>query len=135
MSVRNPRYISGGTIQPSRIVKMDVTKPFTVLQADAANTPLVGVSQEGSMDPPGVVGSATDAARADKTLRVHGPGEECLLEYGAAVATGDFLKPDAVGRGIPVTFGEAAGHRHAAIALEDGVLGTKGRVLVVIGTI
>jgi hypothetical protein len=132
MPLHNPRFIAGGTIDPCRFVKISTVagENFTVLQAAAATDSLFGISQEGSLDPPGVTGSADDAARANKTLRVHSDGQEALLELGDTVTQGDYLTSDNVGRGITLTMTGTTLKYYGAVALESGLVNEKIRVYV-----
>lgn len=132
MSLNSPSFIANGTILPSRFVRLDSVAPkdHAVIQSVAGSLS-IGVSQEGTRDAGGVAGAGTDAASANETIHVYGPGDVCLLEVGAAVAVGARLKSDANGKGIAVA---AAGDHYGAIALEAGAAdGVKIRVLVQIG--
>lgn len=132
MAGKNPQYIAGGTIQPSRIVKIDTgaNNNFTVLQNAAATTLGVGISQQGSRDAPGLTGSATDAARAGQHIHIYGPGEQCLLMIGTGgVTQGDLIESDASGQGV--TIGAGLGdHYYIGWALESALAGELARVYV-----
>lgn len=132
MAATSPRWIANGNIRPSRFVQPDATKDFTVLEVDTAGTDkIVGVSQAGVRRSPGVDGEDTYAAHQNELLQVHGPGEECLVEAGAAVVRGDWLKADSQGRAIPVTFTETANTFVGGFALEFATgAGSKFRMLV-----
>ena len=133
MPSRSPRFIASGNIRPSRFVQPDVTNDFTVLEVDTADTDnLFGISQEGKRRPPGVDGEDNFAAHAGETVHVYGLGEECLLEAGAAVTRGAYLKSDNQGRGVAVTFAETANVRVGAQALESAAAaGVLIRVVIV----
>src|SRR5262245_29233916 len=121
MSSTNPAYIARGTINPSRFVRISTTAGhnFSVVQAAAATEKIVGVSQEGFRDPPGVLGSGAAAALDGHTLKVYGGGDVALIEAGAAITQGDWLKADAQGRAVTVAFTLGAGTIHAGgFALE-----------------
>lgn len=131
MPSRSPNFIASGNINPSVFVKVDPANNFAALQAGVGDQP-VGVSQEGTRNPPGVLGSDGFAAHAGETLTVFGEGFECLLTFGGNVTAGDYLVPDASGRGI--TLVPATGlNKYGAQALESGVLGEKRRVVVMNG--
>ena len=138
MAANAPNFIANGTVQPSRFVKLDTTagKLFNVIQA-AANTDntIIGISQPGSYDPPGTTGAASDAARAGLPLEVYSVGDVCLLEIGAGgVTAGDYLTPDANGKGVTLTLTDGANVRcYGAKALETASAGDKARVLVILG--
>lgn len=127
----SPNYIVGGDINPRRFVMQDVSADHTILQA-TAGARTVGISQTGVIDPPGTTGASGLAGRAssgNKTMTVHGPGSaDIQLEAGTGgYVRGDFLKPDANGKGIPALPGEAAG----ALALCSAAAGEYGRVLII----
>lgn len=135
MSLERTRLIAKGDITPSRFVKLDATAgvDFGVLQAAAATDRIFGVSQVGSRKFPSSTGSADDAlaAKNNETLEIFQDGNECPLEIGAAVVPGDYLKSDASGRGIPMTFSENVATFYGAVALEHGAAaGVKIRVQV-----
>jgi hypothetical protein len=132
----SPRYLAGGTIEVARFVKIDTTADhnFTVVQATGQTDKVIGVSQDGAHDPPGLSGSADDAARDNQTLRVYSVGEECLVTAGAAITQGDYLKSDADGKAVPVTFAEAANIFYGGYALEDGAADELVRMMVLPGT-
>ena len=58
-------FVAYGVIQPSRFVKLDTGAGHLrgVIQASGNDSTIIGISQEGSEDPPGVLGSQPDAAR------------------------------------------------------------------------
>jgi hypothetical protein len=121
-------YRANGTIAPCRFVVIDTTADERVIQASAATTELVGISQEGQKRTPGLAGSDTTiAAEAGDSLRVHGLGNDCLLTLGGTVTRGDLLTSDANGQGITASAGNFVG----AIALQSGTSGVKIRVQVV----
>ena len=131
----NPRYIAGGTIEPCRFVKADATGPFKVIQAAAITDKIVGISQPGSHDAPGLSGSGTDAAVSGESINVLGLGEEGLLELGGTVDEGDYLRSDANGKGVALafTFSGTATAFYGARALEAGISGDFRRVQCQIG--
>lgn len=111
----NATFVAGGNITPSRFVKLSTTADNTVLQAGAGER-CIGVSQQGTRNPP--YGALDDGfcAIASEELRVFQDGEICPLTVGAAVTRGDRLKSDANGKGITA----AANDPHYAIALQSG---------------
>jgi len=119
-------FIAGGTIRPSRFVKM--SGDSTVSECDAGDPP-IGISQEWSRDVPrsDIATSGVNAALVNEPVRVYGEADICLLELGDTVAVTDVLQSDADGRGIPVA---AATDESGAIPLEAGVVGDKIRVQV-----
>lgn len=121
-----PGLIAGGTIQPSRFVKLSTTAAHTALQCGSNEEP-IGISQVGSYDTPGLTGAATDAARAGLPIQVFGLGDICLLEAGiSGFVEGDDLKSDSVGRGIVAASTEKVG----AKALETVAAAEFGRVQI-----
>lgn len=128
------RILANGTIRMSRFVRYDTTAPHRGLEGNA-NCKCIAVAQEGSNYPPLsdlVVGG--NAAVAGEYLRIYGNGDECLLECGDTVTTGDYLKSDAVGRGVPIAIAGTVLQRYGAIAQEDGAVGHLIRVSVLIGS-
>ena len=121
--------MANGTIQPNRFVKLDSGTPsaYKVLQCTANSSVPYGISQDGSLDPPGVNGSATDAARAGTELQIYVMNDICLLQVGSGGWTeGDFLMSDASGQGVTQTSTNPIG----AIALATQSAGDFGRVRV-----
>ena len=128
MAIRT--YRADGTIEVCRFVKPDGTNDFEVIQAAADEDTLLGISQEGSYDTPGLTGSANDAARDGHLLKVYETDEDCLLEIGSGgCSPGARLTSDANGAGIAVS--ADADHCIGAIALETGLEGELVRVRVV----
>jgi hypothetical protein len=128
----SPNFVAGGTIAPCRFVSMSATgqtpADHTVFQATAgAGTEgdlVDGISQEGTR----AFDNSTQAATVGDHLRVHGPGDVCLLELGSGGCTaGQLLKADANGKGIACTTDQ---DRVGARALQSGAAGTKVRVQV-----
>jgi hypothetical protein len=125
-----PNFLAGGTIYPCRFVFKNAD-PHEVEQAASAITPLIGISQEGTHDTPGLSGAGTDAASDGEQLHVYTEGDECLLEVVTTVAAGNRLKSDADGKGTPLLGTETAAETFVgAIALDDGAAGEKIRVQV-----
>lgn len=85
---------ASGNIYPSRFVKK--SGAFTVAQAGAGEA-AIGISQEGSKDAP-LPGNSTLAAVSGDPLRVYADGDVCLLEAGATVAAGAYIKSDTNGK-------------------------------------
>ena len=116
------QYVAGGNIYPCRFVKQTSTAPFTVVQA-AAEDPVVGIAQEGTTVVPidGFTNTSSVFAGTEG-LPIHVFGEhcECLLEVAEAVDPGDFLAPDANGKGVKATTGVPVGARALEGATEAG---------------
>jgi hypothetical protein len=134
-------FIANGTIQPSKVVKLDTTagKLFNVIVSVlATDSGQIGVAQPGSYDAPGVAGALPDAARAGLPLMVYGVGEVCLVHVSntAAVVAGALLAVDAVNgqvNGTPdgsVTTA-IAGNYVIAVALEPANPQEKVRAQVI----
>lgn len=119
----NPAFRAGGTINTSRFVKIDTTagKDFQAVQASAASSPLVGVSQDGSKRVPGINAlTAADveiAAEAGDPIQIYGLGDVCLLDVSTAanISAGAELTADSDGKAVAATAGQYVG----AIALEN----------------
>jgi len=117
------QYVAGGDIYPCRFVKQATTAPFTVVQAGAAD-PVVGIAQEGTTVVPidGFTNaSSVFAGTAGLPIHVFGEHCECLLEVAEAVSPGDFLTPDANGKGVKATSGDPVGARALEAASAAGL--------------
>jgi hypothetical protein len=124
--VVTPPLMANGNIGTCRFVKVDTAADWKALQAGAGDA-VVGISQEGPADPPGLNGSTAYAAVAGKTFTTYGPGAIVLLEAGSGGFTrGTWVKPDADGKGVTASAGDVAG----ALVLESAAEGAKGHVLV-----
>lgn len=123
--------IAGGTIRPSRFVKLSTTQDSRVLEADAGEK-VFGISQEGTRYVPWSALDDGNAAIVDEHLRVYGPGARCYLQAGGTVTAGDRLKSDADGKGVTAS---ADTEEYGAIAIDSGVDGELIKVLVELGTI
>lgn len=127
--LNNRSFEATEDVYVSRIVSL--AGDFKVEQADAADTKLIGISQEGQKGPPGLSGSTADlAAAAGDTLRVYGPGEECMLTLGDTVSYGDYVGPDTDGKGVAISLAAETLQHYIAVALEAGIAGDKIRVVV-----
>lgn len=117
---------AGGDINPSRFVTWSAAANQTVLESNSGDTKLVGITAEHTKNAPQTGGSTLHAEAGDQA-RVHFPGEDCLLLIGAGGCTaGDFLKPDADGKGVVAVTGAVAG----AQATETAAAGELAHVLV-----
>ena len=135
MSGNSTNFVAGGTIRPSRFVKIDTSADYRVIEA-TANDALIGISQVGTNRAPlSDVVSTSNAAVVNEQLKVYGFADFALLEAGAAIANGEFLKSDSVGRGIPSLLTGTVSQNVGAIALETAsAAGEMIRVQVVINT-
>lgn len=130
-----------GTINTCRFVRLNIPpngagSTHGVVQCTAASDPVLGISQDGSRLAPGLGlifgGSSADtvAANANESLTVYNNGDECNLQLGGTVQAGQYLAPDASGRGVAVASG---GYAYGAQALENGAVNDLIRVRVQIG--
>lgn len=125
-----PQMAAGGDIRPHRFVKVSTAANNTLLEADAGEF-VIGVSQEGTKEAPGLNGASTLAAAAGDQMMFYPPGTDPLLEIGSGGATpGAHLKSDADGKGVITTTDKDA---YGAIALEAAAAGELCRVLVMPG--
>jgi hypothetical protein len=121
--------VASGTIAPSVFVQFGTT-PFEVVLATGGLPS--GISQEGQKYPPDDENaSSTYAGVAGDLISVYGPGRTCLLTLGSAVTTGNALKPNTSGQGVPASGSVDAG----AIATQSGATGDLIRVIVNIGEV
>jgi hypothetical protein len=86
-SLAGHNFFASNTIQPSRFVSLDTAsgKLFHVLESSTNDTTMIGISQPGSFDPPGVIGAQTDAARGGN---VGAPGAATLAAGTLAAGSG-----------------------------------------------
>jgi hypothetical protein len=120
MASEAQKYTAGGTIRPSRIVKLNTSADFTVDEADA-NERAIGIAQTGLRDAPGLNGAGTDAAAAGEEVMVFHPGQVAPLEIGSGgCSAGDLLKSDADGKGVIVATTGQTRQWVSAIAEESG---------------
>lgn len=89
-------------------------------QAGLTDKP-IGVSQEFHRNPP-IPGATSEAATTGDSIKIYdSPSDsanaEPKLKIGGTVNVGDFLKPDALGRGITTT---TQGDYFGAVARQSG---------------
>lgn len=128
-----PLLFANGNISPNRFVKIDptATKNFNAIQCSANTDNMIGISQDGLHNPPGVIGSDAFAAVATEEVKIYAMGDICLLAMGAAATQGALLTSDASGRGVTAAAGQTVG----AILLEQCLaLGELRRVQVIVQT-
>jgi|SRR5882672_2632944 len=113
-------YIAAGNVAPSRFVKVDTVghpNGGYVIQCVGSDLP-VGISCQGTRNPPYEGLDDGYAAISGENLRTYSATEECLLQCGTTTFTaGQYLKPDATGRGVAAT---ADGDMYGALAMENG---------------
>lgn len=127
-------FVANGNIGPCRFVKQDTTTDGRVLQCGSGDQPF-GISQKAThLIALSGGGFSTDdgfAATAGLELQVFGQGHmNVYLELGGTVANGDFLKPDANGKGVTAGTDK---DKYGARALAAGTSGKLIPVEVVIG--
>lgn len=126
-------YVAGGTIAPSRFVKLSQAAAWTVLQADSGNG-ILGVMQEGQRNAPGLPGSDTTIAAIAGdagTFNIYQAGDKCRIELLVAVGAGQALKASTGGKAIAHTSGSAD---IGGFAMTDGATGDFIEMLVMPGT-
>jgi hypothetical protein len=129
-----PKVRADGTIAPSVFVTpTGISVDNRVLQA-AANSVIIGISQSGMKNAPGLTGSDTAvAAAAADEIEIFGLGDICLLTIGSGgVTRGQLLVSDANGNGITLPTQATAVQNVGAIALESVAAGGLCRVQIVI---
>jgi hypothetical protein len=130
-----PSFLAGGTIAPARIVKLSTAADRTALQAAAGDLP-IGVAQEGQKRSPGLPGSDTTiAAEAGDEFNVYGDGEVAVVEAGAAVTRGDWLKSDANGKAITAAPASGIAYMLGRALQSAGGAGEKIKALILIGQV
>lgn len=88
-------FIANGAIAPNRFVMLDTAEDNRVKQA-TAGAKIIGVSDKATHDQ-----NTTNAADTGDELPVHIRGLK-MVDAGAAVANGDYVKADSNGKAIPV---------------------------------
>ncbi len=135
MAGYNPSFLPKGDIYPSRFVKMDGS-PWGVIQASAATDKIIGVSGVGTQIAPGITGADGLAGRnGGPGIRIHGDGEQELIELGGTVDEGDLLKSDSDGKAVAVSFAETTNVFSGGRALEAGVSGNFIRMAIQVQTL
>jgi hypothetical protein len=111
----NLPVIANGTIMPSCFVTLDVTRDNAVIQATGSTAPIIGISQEGTLQPPNLLAAlgstaptAQPAALAGGELKIYHFGDVCGLTAGGTLTAGDLITSDANGNGIKATGGGGA---------------------------
>lgn len=124
MAANNIPFVAGGNIAPCRIVVQ--SDDFTVIQSTASpGKPPTGISSEATRRPPNSAYDDGYAAIANGMIRVYQLGEHALCDVGSPISAGDWIKPDANGRGVPAS----TGNYYVGQAVEAGSASNK-RVLV-----
>ena len=122
-------FVCGGTVAPCSFVKLSAAADETILQAGAGD-PVIGVVQEGMKRPPGLPGSdVAVAGEAGDTVLVFGLGDDCLVQAGAAITRGAYVKSDASGFAVAASATDEA----AGVALQSAAgAGSKIRIQLII---
>ena len=118
--------IAGGDINPARFVSLSTSANNTVVESNAGDTTVVGITDESTKNAPQTGGSTLHAEDNDH-VRMHQYGEDCLVKVGTGGLTaGDYVKPDADGKGVTAsTTADVA----FAIAFETATAGDLARVM------
>lgn len=123
-------------ILPSRFVRLDSNSECGCLQA-GDNTDIIGVAQAGA-NRPQITGwvDAQYAAQAGQQVQVAGLGSVCLVEAGAQITPGQYLKSDSQGRAAPIATTGTTIQNYGAVALQGASgAGEKLRVQVLLGKV
>jgi hypothetical protein len=135
MAHRNcsPKLRAGGNISPAVFVKVSAAAPHTCLQAGSGER-VIGISQQGTKLPQGLLGvSNTYAAVAGDEVDFNGLGDVTRLTLGSGgCAAGDLLVSDTNGCGVVASGVGTAVQWVGAVALEDGLVGEKVEVQVMV---
>ena len=129
---QSPKLRSGGNITTASFVKVSTAAPNTCLQA-GANEQVIGISQQGTKYPQGLLGvSNTYAAEAADEIDLNGLGDITRLRAGSGGFTkGLNIKSDANGDGVLVATSGTTIQYVGAIALEDAAEGELGQVQII----
>lgn len=128
--------ILSGPVSPSRFVMVDTSRGYALYQASGGMVP-VGVSQDGSKSPPGLIvalggtESTVYAGLAGDQINVFRADDVCKLQAGAGGWNpGDLLKPDNDGKGVVASSGNWVGARALHAVAADAL----GEVVVIEAT-
>lgn len=129
------QLLAKGNILPSRFVSLHSTDESSAVQS-GDNAEIIGVAQPGT-NKPAISGwvDPTYAAESGQSVLVAGIGSVVLVEAGANVTPGKFLKSDSQGRAVPVATTGTTIQNYGAVALQGGAAGDKIRVQVVLGKV
>jgi hypothetical protein len=121
-----PNVIAGGDIRPFRFVTWDTAEDHQVLESNSGDTKLAGICGGSTRraEISDVVVTTLHAADGEH-VRLYSQGDITLLELGGTITAGDYLKPDADGKGVVATL---ATDPIGAQALQSGTSG--GRIEV-----
>jgi hypothetical protein len=117
-----PQFKAGGTIRTSRFISMDIAgdENNTVIESNAGDAAVVGVTTEAAQDAP-QSGASVNAAEDGDQVEYRGPGQECMLSVAETVATcGAWLMPDAEGEAVLANATDDIGW---ALSLEEAAVG------------
>jgi outer membrane protein assembly factor BamB len=121
VDVRDPlfckSFVAGGAINPFRLFTAGASAGL-VIQATGPTVPLLGIVD--------ILGAVVAGDRTDGVL--YGAME---VEYGGAVAYGDPLTSDTLGRAVKANYVAGAAVCIIGYAMDAGVLGDIGSVLIV----
>jgi hypothetical protein len=122
-------FFARGNIHTAAFVKEDTATNFGVLEA-GANDKVIGVSQDGTHDTPGLTGAGVYAATNGQGIQVFQDGDECLITVGTGgVTAGDLVQAGSTG--TAVTLSLATGNNYVGgRMLETGAAGDLRRMLV-----
>jgi len=102
MQSNSRSFVAGADIEPSRFVK--ISAAHTVVKA-GADEAVYGVSHEGTREAP-IPGVSPLTASTGEPVLVYGPGENCEVDCGAAVAAGAFVKSNAAAKAVTAGDGD-----------------------------
>lgn len=123
MPAQSQNYIARADIPPAKFVKQDGSDNGVV--PCVADDIAVGISYEGSREAP--IPSVTPLQAIDgEPCGVYTETWSCEIVAGAAIVSGEYLKPDANADAVPA----AAGDQYSARARSNAAPGERVRVVV-----
>jgi len=109
----------GGDVNPSRFVEQSTSEDHELVQATANSMHVVGVTGEGSGAAPLPQNTSNLAGEEGETNEVRFFGSNAILELGSGGCdAGQFLRPDAAGKGVVADAGEIAFFKPFTAGLE-----------------
>jgi hypothetical protein len=102
MGSPNLQCVAGGTIRPSRVVKISTAADNTVLESASATSANIGIAQESTRRAPGTGDDDSNAALVNENIMVYSVGSGLAPgRLGGTVTRGDVVTSD--GSGLLIT--------------------------------
>lgn len=120
------QFKAGATINPYRIVKFDSAED-TVIQGAAATDSLIGICSNVGYNATVTATSNNRYPQALVDVQLDGIA---LCTFGGTITRGDLVTSDSTGRAVTAAPATGVNNRVIGIAMESGVVGDVGSVLI-----